>query len=132
MRVCSIITTMNAAHYKQLLPVITHFANGGEVQILLEGIWIDSPGPSFQHSAESYRIKPEPKQVLMTVDDLPDGPIWLRGPNLIELVTVFHEDGSFESDTWKGTIETCHANGDTWSTSRKGPWHPFTKTVEEA
>ena len=53
----------------ELLPVMEHFANGGEVQsIPIEGVafvWVDEPGPSWSR-LRKYRKKPEPRVMLVT------------------------------------------------------------------
>ena len=51
---------MNRKRAKKLLPIIEHFANGGEVQILrLSGIWTDLCDPVWGDDSSEYRIKPD-------------------------------------------------------------------------
>lgn len=54
---------MNRTKAKELLPVITAFANGEDVQFqnLCDGIWVHGEeNPSFSHYAQ-WRIAPKPK-----------------------------------------------------------------------
>jgi hypothetical protein len=54
-------------HWKELLPIITAFANGDDVQyrsrILSESKWTNDPDPSFQCEDLEYRIVPKPRKV---------------------------------------------------------------------
>ena len=46
---------------KELLPIITAFAEGKEIQFFHCGVWSDLLSPKFDKEAFLYRIKPEPK-----------------------------------------------------------------------
>ena len=49
---------------KELLPIITAFAEGKQIQLkTIYSTWIDSNEFAFNADASSYRIKPEPQQV---------------------------------------------------------------------
>ena len=52
---------MERKNTKELLPIITAFAEGKEIQFFHRGAWNDVPYPSFNEEAHLYRIKPEPK-----------------------------------------------------------------------
>lgn len=55
---------MNREQAKDLLPLITAFVEGKEVQVQsLQGEWCDSPSPAWGFPAYRYRIKPEPVKV---------------------------------------------------------------------
>ena len=52
---------MERKNTKELLPVITAFADGKEIQFFHRGVWNDVPNPKFDEEAFLYRVKPEPK-----------------------------------------------------------------------
>ena len=52
---------MERKNTKELLPVITAFAEGKEIQFFHCGVWSDVPNPKFDEEPFLYRIKPEPK-----------------------------------------------------------------------
>ena len=52
---------MERKNTKELLPVITAFAEGKQVQFFNDGVWNDVPYPSFNEESHLYRVKPEPK-----------------------------------------------------------------------
>ena len=52
---------MERKNTKELLPVITAFAEGKEIQFFHCGVWSDLLSPKFDKEAFLYRIKPEPK-----------------------------------------------------------------------
>jgi len=54
---------MNREHWKELLPVITAFANGEDVQIKDGDDWLAVVSPSFREPAPLYRIAPKPRKV---------------------------------------------------------------------
>lgn len=55
---------------KKLLPIITAFVNGKTIQGKIGKEWIDSLGdPNFNSNIE-WRIKPKPKTVPLTIEDL--------------------------------------------------------------
>lgn len=122
---------MTREHAKELLPLITAFAEGVNIQFLnQDGEWADIDKPYWTSPASTYRIKPEPKTVLMTADDLTEGLIWLKKAARVELVTVFWDDGRLETELdGCESIEGLHGRKTLWSTDRKN-WKPFTKEVE--
>lgn len=58
---------------KKLLPIISAFAEGEEVEILEKrtGKWVAATNPGFSHAPDMYRIKPVPKEIW--VNEYPDG-----------------------------------------------------------
>ena len=52
---------MERKNTKELLPIITAFAEGKEIQFFHRGAWNDVPYPKFDEEPYLYRIKPEPK-----------------------------------------------------------------------
>ena len=52
---------MERKNTKELLPIITAFAEGKEIQFFHCGTWNDLPYPKFDEEPYLYRIKPEPK-----------------------------------------------------------------------
>ena len=52
---------MERKNTKVLLPVITAFAEGKQIQYFNGSAWIDMKYPSFNYKPSLYRIKPEPK-----------------------------------------------------------------------
>lgn len=52
---------MERKNTKELLPIITAFADGKEIQFFHRGAWNDVPYPKFDEEPYLYRIKPEPK-----------------------------------------------------------------------
>ena len=52
---------MERKNTKELLPIITTFAEGKEIQFFHRGAWNDVPNPKFDEEPYLYRIKPEPK-----------------------------------------------------------------------
>ena len=52
---------MESKNTKELLPIITAFAEGKQIQFFHCGVWNDVPYPSFNEESHLYRIKPEPK-----------------------------------------------------------------------
>lgn len=118
---------MTPQEAKELLPIIEAFANGETIQIQREGRpWEDISEPNFNSLPEQYRIKPKPRLVEITHEDLP--PVfWVRyrGNQTCYLVT----EVDYQGDIW--------ANGDCiklsdyeWSPDRK-TWQDFTKEVTE-
>lgn len=54
---------MTPEHAKQLLPIITAFAEGKAVQYKPEaGEWEDCINPTFSMPMHKYRIRPEPRE----------------------------------------------------------------------
>ena len=52
---------MERKNTKELLPVITAFAEGKQVQFFNDGAWNDLEYPKFDEEPYLYRVKPEPK-----------------------------------------------------------------------
>lgn len=52
---------MERKNTKELLPIITAFAEGKEIQFFHCGVWSDLLSPKFDKEAFLYRVKPEPK-----------------------------------------------------------------------
>ena len=52
---------MERKNTKELLPIITAFAEGKEIQFFHCGVWSDLLSPKFDKEPFLYRIKPEPK-----------------------------------------------------------------------
>ena len=52
---------MERKNTKELLPIITAFAEGKEIQFFHCGVWSDLLSPKFDKEPYLYRIKPEPK-----------------------------------------------------------------------
>ena len=52
---------MERKNTKELLPIITAFAEGKTIQFFHCGSWSDLLSPKFDKEAFLYRIKPEPK-----------------------------------------------------------------------
>ena len=52
---------MERKNAKELLPIITAFAEGKEIQFFHCGVWSDLLSPKFDKEAFLYRVKPEPK-----------------------------------------------------------------------
>jgi hypothetical protein len=117
---------MTPAHAKELLPLITAYAEGKTIQFYdeLKG-WEDKPDLYFSEPAKNYRIKPEPKLVPMTHEDLP-AVFWIKEKGLthMQLVTTIYSNGMLETE--KETISCEELPNWEWSPDRK-TWHSFMK-----
>lgn len=62
---------MDARKAKQLLPVITAFANGSKIQVLdrLVNRWVDISEPLWCADSEDYRVKPK-SELSFTADQI--------------------------------------------------------------
>lgn len=71
---------MKRERLKKLLPVMQHYANGGEVEVRHPNhCWVSAMAPAWRDDSE-YRIKPEPEYVPLEAEDwIKDGPWWVRG-----------------------------------------------------
>ena len=49
--------------------LIIAWANGAEIQVELDGEWVDTPTPSWSINAD-YRIKPQPKAVIGLIAEI--------------------------------------------------------------
>ena len=55
---------MTPQQAKELLPIITAFAEGKEIQVQYpNGTWYKLVNPSFDEASHLYRIKPEPQRI---------------------------------------------------------------------
>lgn len=54
---------MTREHAKELLPIITAFANGEEVQYNGGILWATVTEPTFEAASKDYRIAPKPRKV---------------------------------------------------------------------
>lgn len=118
---------------KQLLPIITAFVEGKEIQYEdpRSGKWLDLTMPNWVLGADCYRIKPEPKKVLMTVADLPEAMIWLKiKAGHVQLVVGYSSYGEIQTASWLKSPQGFLEEGTLWSTDRK-TWHTFEKEVTE-
>ena len=172
---------MTREHAKELLPIITAYAEGKKIEIWSgyhqEKAWRECPRPSFDEDCkcriapepdpyaelkaakergdrvqyetqdgklwetdgswafppERYRVKPAPKLVPMTSEDLPPV-VWVRRKNAQDFelqVLAFHrDDGSF----WTGEDPSFQHKPSTfdqweWSPDRK-TWASMMKEVE--
>jgi hypothetical protein len=121
---------MTPQEAKELLPIIEAYANGETVQIHDNlGEWFDADHPIFNMPSSNYRIKPKPRLVEVTHEDLP--PVfWVQevGDDRIYLVTVIHPDGDLETE--HVLIKRENLRNWRWSPDRK-TWQDFTKEVAE-
>lgn len=121
---------MTPQEAKELLPIIEAYANGETVQYRLPGEdWEDSSNLDFTDPVAQYRIKPKPRLVEMTHEDLP-AVFWVqeKGDGCTNLVTVIHPDGDLETEReYISHDDLCNWR---WSPDRK-TWQDFTKEVTE-
>lgn len=121
---------MTPQEAKELLPIIEAYANGETIQYRLPGEdWEDAICLNFTDPVAQYRIKPKPRRVEMTHEDLP--PVfWVQvvDDDRIYLVTVIHPDGDLETE--REHIRCDDLRHWRWSTDRK-TWNEFTKEVTE-
>jgi len=55
---------MTREHAKELLPIITAFANGEDVQVLIsDNYWSTMRTASFEGPPDQYRIAPKPRKL---------------------------------------------------------------------
>lgn len=67
---------MNASNAKDYLPLVKALADGKTIQGLMwsSGKWEDMTGEiCFDGSASDYRIKPEPREIFVVIDNDNDG-----------------------------------------------------------
>ena len=120
---------MTPQEAKLLAPIIAAYGDGETIQyIRADGAWMDMLHPGFNGNPKDYRIKPKPRLVPMTHEDLP--PVfWVSqdGGRTSELVTVIHPDGRLETEReYISHDDLCNWR---WSTDRK-TWQEFTKEAE--
>lgn len=110
-----------------MLPIITHFAEGGEIEHEdIDGNWETVDHPTFCASASTYRKKPTPRLVLRTSDD-PEL-VWLKRPNgPIQYILGVRSDGRLDTQSWLDSVENFHEKGYLCSATRNGPWLPLVK-----
>lgn len=125
---------MTPENAKALIPIITAYAEGKTIQLNTGSVanpsWTDASDCNFGCTVESYRIKPEPKMVPMTADELP--PVfWIRskGQTKMILVTCIL-DGSTLCWGIGNAIKAESFGSYEYSTDRK-TWHSFMKEVTE-
>lgn len=59
---------MNKDNARDYLPLVQALAEGKTIQYRLEdGEWADVPQPIFHDEVRSYRIKPEPKKISLSI-----------------------------------------------------------------
>jgi hypothetical protein len=49
---------MNREHWKAMLPIITAFANGENVEVFYGGAWVEESDFGFERNPSAYRIAP--------------------------------------------------------------------------
>ena len=128
---------MTREEAKQLLPIITAFANGEEIEFLVsDNKWSRvSSSPLFSLDPQDYRIKPKLKRVPLEASDVPPGSIvrhWAMKPNLwAEVLRIYHnsmvvfsEENGFEAIPFDdaGCWEIKRPNED---------WNPCWKEIQE-
>ena len=59
---------MTREQAKELLPIITAFAEGKEIQVRSGGgAWVLAPDPNFSANHVEWRVKPEPREFELAV-----------------------------------------------------------------
>jgi hypothetical protein len=66
---------MNREHWKELLPVITAFANGEDIEMKCSAGWVRISNPDFSYEPDYYRIAPKPRKVW--INEYEDGTMLL-------------------------------------------------------
>lgn len=61
---------MTQSEAQKYLPLIKAFSEGKIIQYFHGGNWIDRDNLTFDGNIKDYRIKPEPKTVPLTIEDL--------------------------------------------------------------
>lgn len=125
---------MTPQHAKELLPIITAFAEGKTIQHCVRGgTWEEFTDFAFADSPGYYRIKPEPKLVPLTHEDLP-ALFWVRHkerPFAMMLVSAVHSDDDrvyYGSEDDQYFVLQLSSEWE-WSPDRK-TWHSFTREEE--
>jgi hypothetical protein len=119
---------------QELLPIITAFAEGKQIEIKFNrpgSEWVPDDSPSWQPDFD-YRIKPEPKtRPWSKPEDVPGPVCWISGDGIIGLLIVsFHSDGGgLAAGRNEYTWEDIEARKLKYSTDRK-TWSPCTVTEE--
>lgn len=57
---------MTPEQVKELLPMLTAFSEGKEIECCIDGVWFTWDGPHFNFS--ELRIKPQPKKIRCILD----------------------------------------------------------------
>lgn len=93
---------MKRERLKELLPVMQHYANGGEVEVRHPNhCWGSTVDPAWRDDSE-YRIKPEPEYVPLEAEDwIKDGPWWFLAHEDDTLPTMVIKAGT-ASISWLG------------------------------
>lgn len=121
---------MTRKRAKELLPVFTHWANGGRIQYFTKFSqkWEDDSGIgsiiAWDDVFCEYRIKPEPTYRPWTAEEVPVGALVRKSNNtlgifkaLITGVTILEIKSQFGSDTFRCVLDNWeHSldNGKTW------------------
>lgn len=116
---------------KELLPIITAYAEGKAIQYFNGIEWRDQPFPSF-HTANQWRIKPTPKLVPLTSADLPPV-VWIKKENhpwMYLITSINTNNGGLNYGPGNIPILPECFNKWKWSPDRK-TWNSFMKEVEE-
>lgn len=129
---------MTPERAKELLPIITAFAEGKAIQWSEDGCaWEDTGFPQF-HVSLKWRIKPEPKtRPWSSPDDVPGPVCWLKFTDFdvrmivgiarhMILVSSAVLNGGISRISW---YEFAQQSSWMHSTDRK-TWHPCTITEE--
>lgn len=81
---------MTREHVKQLLPVLTAFAEGKTIEFKKRGEWEAIEDPCFTSGSDYYRIKPEPKLRPWKPTEIPMGGILrIKGASAHHLIVYF-------------------------------------------
>lgn len=120
---------MTPQHVKELLPIITAFAEGKTIQHCVRGgTWKEFTDFDFADSPGYYRIKPEPKLVPLTHEDLP-AVFWVRPKTDPQQMILVSEIRGPEIICNNWVIAKNSTHFWEWSPDRKA-WHPFTREEE--
>jgi hypothetical protein len=92
---------MTREHVKAMLPIMTAYAEGKEIQIKFSSgsnlTWHVCEDPGFTDSPSYYRIKPEPKLRAWKINEVPIGAL-IRQKLFPSNVTII-------AGTWKGCVK---------------------------
>lgn len=117
---------------KYIIDVIQAFEDGKTIECSNENkeYWETVDEPLWSWFGQSYRIKPEPKVVPFSLEDIIPG-MYLKRKNQQSnwLVTGFGPDGVATNDTVLSYRQLSDEYS--WSTDLK-TWKPFHKVIEES
>ena len=105
---------MTREETKKAIEVMQHFANGGEVQILVYDYggrqeWEDCPNPDWNWDYHTYRKKPQPMKVTEEEKEIISKPpiFWAKHKETGEINSHFgHAIKSFKKDHYILNSET--------------------------